>query len=352
MSSTRSRRLASVPLVVALLASIALAPAAQGKDKRDLTVMSRNLYLGADIAQVLGATSQLHFLMLVKATYETVQDTDFPARAVALADEIDTNDVDIIGLQEVSRWTTAGSAAPPSFDFLQILLDELAERGLSYSVAAISHNLNVPNVPLMCPALPPTCLVSYEDRDVILVNDDTPGLKVTSGRDGRYVAQQTVSLLGSPLSFNRGWTAIDGTLDGKRFRFAQTHLEIHDFAAVQEAQGREFLAGPGTAEGAVIAVGDFNSNVDGSTTSTYGELTDEWFADAWALNPSDPGLSCCQHEDLSNTVSELQSRIDLVLTHGPVRPQEVHVVGTTTFQGLPPRWPSDHAGVVATLRLH
>jgi endonuclease/exonuclease/phosphatase family metal-dependent hydrolase len=349
----RSRAHVVISGAVATALVFGLVGTVAARDKRDLTVMTRNLYLGADIARVLDARTGEEFLLLVYETYSVVLLTDFPTRAAALAAEIDAADVDIVGLQEVSRWTTAGPGAPPSFDFLAILQQKLADRGLSYSVAAVSSNLSVGPVPLLCGVpLAPACLISYQDRDVILVNTGTPGLHVTSGDDGRYAAQQSVTSLVGPISFDRGWVSIDGDLDGKRFRFANTHLETGDFAAVQEAQGREFLAGPGRGEGAVIAVGDFNSASDGSTTTTYAELTKSWFTDAWGLNPADPGLTCCQNASLSNPTSLLHSRIDLVLTHGAVRALEAHVVGAAPFQGTAPFWASDHAGVVATVRLH
>ena len=349
----RSRARLAMATAVAAVLVFGLTGTVAAKDKRELTVMTRNLYLGADIALVLGARTPEEFVFLVWRTYGVVQLTDYPTRAVELAAEIDAADVDIVGLQEVTTWTASGPGAPPSFDFLAILQQELADRGLSYSVAAVSNNLNVGPVPLLCGVpLAPACQLSYQDRDVILVNTATPGLRVTGADDGRYVAQQTAGLLGTPISFDRGWTSIDAELDGKSFTFANTHLEIGAFAAVQEAQGREFLAGPGRGGGAVIAVGDFNSAADGSTTSTYAELTKSWFADAWDLNPGDPGLTCCQNETLSNPTSQLHSRIDLVLTHGAVRAVEAHLVGATPFQNVAPFWASDHAGVVATVRLH
>ena len=187
--------------------------------------------------------------------------------------------------------------------------------------------------------------MSYEDRDVILVNNKSPGLQVSNPRSGLYDAQQVASSLAGPISFDRGWASIDGTLDGKQFTFVTTHLEIEDYAPVQEDQGREFLAGPARAGGAVIAVGDFNSAADGSTTSVHADLTKSWFSDTWALNRSNPGLSCCQDPLLTNGISHLQSRIDLVLTHGPSHAVEAHLVGTAPFRAVPPLWPSDHAGL-------
>jgi endonuclease/exonuclease/phosphatase family metal-dependent hydrolase len=108
----------------------------------------------------------------------------------------------------------------------------------------------------------------------------------------------------------------------------------------------------------VIATGDFNSDAEPAptdvTTTTYADLTAGWFKDAWWVNPGDPGLTCCQNGTLSNPTPDLNTRIDLVLTHGPVRAQEAHVVGATRIPGATsvPLYPSDHAGVVATLRLH
>ena len=73
------------------------------------------------------------------------------------------------------------------------------------------------------------------------------------------------------------------------------------------------------------------------------------------MNPGDPGYTSGQNQTLTNPVSLLDQRIDLVLLHGAVDTVEAHVVGDEPFrsQTLPPRpiWPSDHAGVVATLRL-
>lgn len=355
MASTRPISSARPAIIAAIAIALVfgLTGTVAAKDKRELTVMTQNLYLGADIAQVLVATNPTDFLISVAATYGVVQFTDFPTRATAIAAEIDAADADIVGLQEVSNWTSSGPGAPPSLDFLAILQQALTDRGLSFSVAATSHNLSVGPVPLLlCSGPFASCLLSYEDRDVILVNDDTAGLDVSNPRSGRYVAQQVVSSLVGPISFNRGWASIDGQLDGKKFTFATTHFEIEDFAAVQEAQGREFLAGPAKGGAAVIAVGDFNSATDGTTTSTYAGLTKSWFADAWALNSGDPGLSCCQNTTLTNSASEFNSRIDLVLTHGAAGAVEAHLVGDSPFQAVPPLWPSDHAGVVATVRIH
>ncbi len=357
LSKTRGAAGARLILIAVLVAALALAlpgiaNAADGK--RELDVMSQNLYLGSSLDQALAAQTQFDFLVAATTIWGTVQFTNFPARSDAIANQIDAEQPDLVGLQEVTQWTTSGASALPSLDFLAILQQDLADRGLNYSVASVSNNANVGPVPLLdfCTAGPTSCAVSLLDRDVILVNDDNPRLVIRRAQSGNYRTQQVLNTPVGPLSFNRGWNTVDGLFFNKKFRLANTHLEVEGFAAAQEAQGREFLRGPARASGPVIATGDFNSAADGSTTTTYSDLTKSYFTDAWNVNPGDPGLTCCQNSTLSNPTSELSSRIDLVLTHDGSHALSADVIGDTPFQGVPPFWPSDHAGVVAGIRLH
>jgi endonuclease/exonuclease/phosphatase family metal-dependent hydrolase len=341
--------------LVVLVPGVAPAQPKHGpKPKRELVVMTRNLYLGASLDAAVAADTPLEFLIAVATIYGTVQFTDFPARAQALAVEIAESDPDLVGLQEVANWIATGPGAPPSLDFLAILQQALADRGLSYSVASVSNNANIGPVPLaLCGDSPPSCTLTFQDRDVILVNDDARGLRTFHPRSGLYEAQLVVDTSVGPLSFSRGWASIDGRLQGKKFRFLNTHLETGAAPEVQEAQAREFLRGPARSPGAVIAVGDFNSAADGSTTQTYAILTKSFFRDAWAeTRANEPGFTCCQNETLSNPVSLLAERIDLVLTHAAVRPLDADIIGDEPFQATPPLWASDHAGVVAALRVH
>jgi endonuclease/exonuclease/phosphatase family metal-dependent hydrolase len=338
------------------------------KGKRDLTVMTQNLYLGSSLGPALEAKTPGGFVEAVARIYATVQYTNFPQRAEAIADEIQEEAPDLIGLQEVTKWTTGGLNPPPGYDFLAILQSDLEARGLDYSVAAIAHNANIGPAPLALaeqgcvqpgPAI--TCSVQLEDRDVILVNDDTPGLTWSNPQSGRYTAQQAIESPVGPLSFDRGWASIDARLKHLPFRFVDTHLETEESPLVQEAQAAEFLAGPGKG-GTIVATGDFNSASDGSTTTSYAQLTAPGkFRDAWDEERLGPGSSCCQESNtpplapgaLNNPVSTLRTRIDLILSRGAARSDgdEAELVGDTPFQGAPPFWPSDHAGVVSVLHL-
>ena len=81
-------------------------------------------------------------------------------------------------------------------------------------------------------------------------------------------------------------------------------------------------------------------------------LTKSYFDDAWDTAGGAVGYTCCQNGTLTNPLSGLRSRIDLVLTHAAARAQQVEVVGAAPFQASPPLWPSDHAGVVSVVRIH
>jgi endonuclease/exonuclease/phosphatase family metal-dependent hydrolase len=339
-----------------------------GHGKRELTVMTQNMYLGSSLNPALEAKTPEAFVEAVAQIYATVQYTNFPQRAEAIADEIQEQGPDLIGLQEVSKWTTGGVNPPPGYDFLAILENDLNARGLHYTVAAVSHNANIGPAPLALagqgcvqPGPVITCSVQLEDRDVILVNDDTPGLTWSDPQSGRYATQQTIESPVGPLSFDRGWASIDARLKQLPFRFVTTHLETEESPLVQQAQAAEFLAGPGKG-GTIVATGDFNSASDGSTTTSYAQLTAPGrFRDSWNEKLLGPGNSCCQESNtpplapgaLNNPVSTLRTRIDLILTRGAARSagDDAELIGDTPFQASPPFWPSDHAGVVSLLHL-
>jgi endonuclease/exonuclease/phosphatase family metal-dependent hydrolase len=343
-------------------------PHGHGAPSRELKVMTQNLYLGSSLAPALEAQTAEEFIAAVARIYATVQYTDFPARAEAIAGEIEAREPDLVGLQEVTKWTTEGLSPPPGYDFLEILEGDLEARGLHYTAAAVAHNANIGPAPLVaagCPVLEGptfTCAVTLEDRDVILVNDETPGLTWSNPQSGRYATQQVIESPVGPLSFDRGWARIDARLRGLPFRFVDTHLETEESPLVQEAQAAEFLAGPGRG-GTIVATGDFNSAADGSTTGTYARLTAPGkFRDAWNEAKLGPGRSCCQESNavpllapgqLNNPVSTLATRIDLILSRGAARSHgdEAELIGAAPFQGAPPFWPSDHAGVVSVLHL-
>jgi hypothetical protein len=91
-------------------------------------VMTRNLYLGADLGPVIAAETPEQVVTASGAILRDVIANDFPTRAEGLADEILRTRPDLVGLQEVAFWQTtpitpAGTAL--TIDYLDLLLDEL-----------------------------------------------------------------------------------------------------------------------------------------------------------------------------------------------------------------------------------
>jgi endonuclease/exonuclease/phosphatase family metal-dependent hydrolase len=112
------------------------------------------------------------------------------------------------------------------------------------------------------------------------------------------------------------------------------------------------------AKGRTILVGDLNSRPG---TEGHLVMTEAGFRDAWSelhleepAAPGDEGMTCCFPELLFED-GLLGERIDFVLVRGRLDPVRAKVVGDEDedrieIGGLR-YWPSDHAGVVATLAL-
>jgi len=114
----------------------------------------------------------------------------------------------------------------------------------------------------------------------------------------------------------------------------------------------ELLQAAGATNLPLVFIGDFNSDPITGSTAAYGTLTAAGFTDAWGVAGVGPGFTCCQESFLLNPGSTLSRRIDLVLVRGDFAVLGIDVVGDESSDRTPSGlWPSDHAGVVATLRL-
>jgi endonuclease/exonuclease/phosphatase family metal-dependent hydrolase len=330
-----------------------------------ISVMTRNLYLGADIDVILDPTADLS--TVVETAFGQIMVTDYRARAVVLAQEIHDRQPHAVGLQEVSHYSLHTAPFGPSIpypplgmplDFIDVLISELDDLGSSYVLAERLYNLEA-YLPL-----PPAyggLFIRYSDGEAILVRGDV-GVETTGA--SHFATQQQLMIGGMQFANLRGYVWADLTVNGTSFRFVSTHLEIQRFRSVQEAQATELAAALTGSSMPVVLVGDFNSaaNHDApleSRTGSYHMLRNSGFADLWLREPhSAGGVTCCQAPDLSNTTSLLDQRLDLVLVRwGPAgfggrssvdlfghRPADVfvHDLGYTL-------WPSDHAGLLARI---
>jgi hypothetical protein len=355
------KRLFAPYLTCALLIFAPQAVSAQ----EPISVMTRNLYLGADLAPILSAPTPAAFGQAVVAALTQIAANNFPERAASLAREIVDKRPHLVGFQEVFTVTLNGSTgAPPYRDYLADLLEALSAQGANYNVVARVQNLNV-----LIP-IPGLGLVAATDHDVVLARADVPAWTVPlsgcqASLDGcNYDTVVTLNTAVGPISLERGFVVVDALVDGARqVRLANTHLEIPElppqFQAAQAAQliaNLDALPDPG---GPTIVVGDINSaptdqtiTIGGSTiVPPYAQLAAA-FSDAWLLRPGRPGgFTCCELSNLSNPESMLFKRVDVVFTSSMPARVKANVLGVNqddkTAQGL---WPSDHAGVVAELQ--
>jgi hypothetical protein len=255
-------------------------------------VMTRNLYVGSPVEAVFVAED---LFAAARALWEQVQATDFSERARAIADEVARYDPHLIGLQEVSTFTTvtpfpALPGLPQSvsvLSFQSVLMTALGERGLTYTPVSASVNFGEA-VPMEDPNSPTgLSLIMLNDLDVILARAD---VGVSAAHDNNFDINLQVPIVipGAPpttIEVTRGWAAADVTVEGLNFRFVTTHLEPGETSpAIQVAQGLELLEdlaslpNPGIP---TVLTGDMNSAADGSTTPTYGILTNQGsFTDA------------------------------------------------------------------------
>lgn len=316
-----------------------------------ITAMTQNLYVGADVDAVIGAlaspdpTDDLPALLFA---IQTLGKTDFPARAAAIADEIARRRPHVVGLQEVSvidiDLTPLGLPIVVHLDFLAILQAELAERDLHYSVAATVQNI-------VAVPLPGISLVDY---DALLVDDD----RVTVASAGGQNFAANVGFVAPGVELKRGWVWARVTIDGQPYTFVSTHAEadlggasLDGLRALQMTE----LVGSVASDNPVIMLGDFN---DTPGSPMHQVISGAGFTDVWAaLRPGTIGYTCCHLPDLSNRVADFSQRIDYIFARGGARGRlfgKVDRFGDVPADRVPGPayriWPSDHAGVTATLR--
>jgi hypothetical protein len=318
----------------------------RAEGRPSITVMSRNLYIGTNVDAVIAALASPDpsddFPALLNGI-STLQETDFPTRAVALANEIELYRPHAIGLQEVTDLdldlTPVGVPLVISLDFLPILQAELAGRGLNYIVAAQITNVQASPLPG----------ISLVDHDALLVDASRVSL-------GSMKVEQNFSnnigVVAPGVDIKRGFVAVDATIGGKTYVIANTHLESGSAPGLDQlraAQAMELVATLGSSAPAIV-LGDLN-DIPGSLMHQV--MNGGGFTDLWAaLQPGERGFTCCHLANLANETQVFDQRLDYVFGRGMGRGQVIRTGEERTDRVKGPAhslWPSDHAGLVANL---
>jgi hypothetical protein len=386
-TGARSRRRAfGVAALAGLVALTGLAavPGAEAKQKEpkgvQVKVMTRNIFLGADLGPALAATSFNQFTAANGAILREVDHTDFPKRAAGLAQEIKQKKPDLVGIQEGAWWrtnptpgapvqgdSTAYTALTTKYDFLQLLLDELnkdtSKKYKGYELAVVGTEFDF-EAPTDYDNDQSTGLFGGEIqgrlsmRDAILVRKGG-AVKVKNPQSGHYANLFTPNISGITVPVTRGWVSVDATAtagEGKeklkrKFHFVNSHFEAFDdetqVPSIRAQQAGELLAGPAKNRKSII-LGDFNSDVPGvkpGDAQAYQALLDGGFEE----RSMDAPITCC-FNDLFFPTNTLDHQVDHVMTNMGKKVKLVNssATGTAQYAGI---YDSDHAGVVSTLKL-
>ncbi|HEX6753785.1 MAG TPA: endonuclease/exonuclease/phosphatase family protein [Solirubrobacterales bacterium] len=354
----------------------------KSQDKpKQVNVMTRNLYLGADLTPAITASGLTAFTEATGQILREVTANSFPTRARGLAQEILKKKPDIVGLQEVALWRTGppslevflNTSAKPTatavrYDYLSELLARLKSKGKPQYRVAISQDefdFEAPANENGVPGDGPNGAIANAEingrltmRDVILVRNGA-GATFKRPRAGHFASLLTVTVSGVNLSVTRGWTSIDAKVRGSHeFRFVNTHLEAFDDAnqvpSIRALQAGELVApgGPATSKLPVVLLGDLNSDDDTVEPGDQQAYRTLLGAGMRERSTNDP-LSCCLDSSLlaegaGGSIANFDHQVDHVMTRDPkqVKLKASSVTGRTPVNGF---WSSDHAGVFSAL---
>jgi endonuclease/exonuclease/phosphatase family metal-dependent hydrolase len=377
-------------LLVAIAAVLAL-PAASGAKvtpkPAQASVMTRNVYLGADLTPGVQATSLQGLVTAAGVILAELDKNNFRVRARGLAAEIVSKNPDLVGLQEVALWRTepcTESPLPPHatqvrYDFLKLLLAQLNRGKNRYRVVIsqpefdfevwVNADGNETTAAAGCP-FGSELNGRLTMRDVILARNGR--VQTSNARGAAFRTLLQVRPGGVATNVTRGWTRVDAKVPGAAtFRFVNTHLEAFDNqasnhattgadvgnGAIREAQAKELIkrGGPATGPRPVILVGDLNSDIRTEVKPgdrlAYRALVNAGFAERSTSRP----LSCCLTPSVLTTAgggkaSDFDHQVDHVMTNAPrkIKLLSASVTGRTPVNGF---WDSDHAGLFSALSL-
>lgn len=267
-----------VGFVSLLVGPVAMpAVSAESSNGSSLTVMTQNLYLGADVSAALALMPDIP--AAAQFMWDSVGETDFPSRAPALAAEAAAINPVVIGLQEATTWSCTPDAATAPvvvFDFTADYLAATAKNGPGYVVAtkdgakAFSPGYAIEPIvgatvvrdPARFQPLFGTDQAScgFQIADALLVRADMAEHVAAVGT-GTY--DDVLEVIPGFITVERGYAWADIALNGTTVRFVTTHLESVWSPNVEPnsvRQARQLLQITSAVPGPIVVMGDFNAD--------------------------------------------------------------------------------------------
>jgi endonuclease/exonuclease/phosphatase family metal-dependent hydrolase len=337
------------PLALALIAALcataspAAADAAKKKPKTtNVTVMTRNMFLGTNLLPLATAQPGAEFEQAAGAAFDEVTSNEAPERMKLIAAEIAKAKPDLVGLQEVTLWKTGPKDDPAPadtvvLDYLADLMTELDRLDAGYRVVSDQRTLELEG---------PTDRgfdLRFIDGNVVLARKGVKVSKVRAADFNHHLTIPTNAL--GPVDVNRSFNQLDAKVRGARFHFINTHLEAYH-AGTRLDQAKELMRrAAANKRKQTVLVGDLNSGPDlekPEDRPPFAAIRKAGFKPARNKTPQ-----CCFNDDLMT--GEWDHIVDWVMTRPKVR--LVRSFNTGLDQTPSGRYPADHGGVVSVLRL-
>ncbi len=382
--------------LIAVVSIVLVAPVSPATaDVQPIKVMSRNLYLGADVGVALAKIPNMP--AAAQFMWEQVQKTDFSNRKMILAAEIQAETPDVIGIQEATIWYCKAhfwSSKKEVFNFTKELLKELdgdyiiaSKDGVEannpgYSIGPIPFLTKVTDAKTFQPLFGQnTADCGFQIGDALLIKKS---LKQYVNQVGNSEYDAVYKVVPTLMEIYRGYTWADITMQGANVRFVTTHLEsLWDTNEIPKAadQAWQLVKDLSKTKSPIVVIGDFNSDPRdprpknasnpgeqpvasdkcpaGSTTcNAYKIMKNAGFIDSgpdasdpstysWGMNalltgPDPKRLKSAQ--DMGNK-NGFTDRLDYIFVKNGIKVLSSRMIGQT------PPYGTDHAGVVTELNV-
>ena len=387
-------------LCVALILIFALPSNQAQAESPTVTVMTRNLYLGADVGVAMDLIPNLS--AAAQFMWDQVKQTNFNKRAPRLAAEVVASRPDVVGIQEATIWFCKKNAWSPRtevFNFTEQFLAATKAQGSEYVLAssggktALNTGFSIAAIPFVTMVNDPetfqplfgqdSAACGFEIADALVIKaelaDNVLGV-------GNTEYETTYTVVPTIMTVYRGYSWADIQFGNTPVRFITTHLEsLWDDNKIPNAalQARQLINDLISTKSPVVIMGDFNSdprdprikddpNAGGQPTASkicpagtskcnaYLLMTEAEYVDAgpdsldpknftWGMNalltgPDPKRLN--YGKQLGNLVG-YSDRLDYLFVKNGIKVTSSGLIGATPSNNLN----TDHAGVIATLQI-
>ena len=364
--------------------------------EKPITVMSRNLYLGADVGVALKKIPNMP--AAAQYMWDQVQKTDFSKRKKILADQIRAESPDVLGIQEATIWYCKAHFWSKKTEVFNFTEELIAELGGTYVVAskngiqANNPGYSIGPIPFLTKVNDPKTFqklfgqneadCGFQIGDALLVKRS---LAQSVNQVGNSEYDAVYKVVPTLMEIYRGYAWADITVQGTNVRFVTTHLEsLWDPNKIPKSsdQARQLVKDLRNSKSPIVVIGDFNSDPrdprqlnspnpgeqptadtkkcpTGTTVcNAYKVMTDAGFQDSGpdATNPSsftwgmnalltgpDPERAKAARK-MGNQYG-FTDRLDYIFVKNGIKVVSTKIIGQT------PPYGTDHAGVVTNLNV-